>query len=41
MIRKEVMTVEVINNGSRPEEAVLSTGMCTQEPGDNCWLHLD
>ena len=39
--RKEVTAVEVINNGSRPEEVPLNAGMCTQEPGDNCWLQLD
>ena len=40
--RKEVNAVEVINNGSRPEEIILNAGMCTEEPGDNnCWLQLD
>ncbi len=39
--RKEVTAMEVINSGYRPEETILNAGMCTQEPGDNCWLHLD
>ena len=33
--------MEIINNGCRPEDVVLDAGMCTEEPGDNCWLHLD
>ena len=33
--------MEIINNGCRPDEVTLDAGMCTQQPGDNCWLHLD
>lgn len=33
--------MEVINKGTLPNEVTLQAGVCTQEPGDNCWLHLD
>ena len=33
--------MEIINNGCRPEDVVLDAGICTEEPEDNCWLHLD
>lgn len=33
--------MEVIQNGMIAENVVLEAATCTQEPGDNCWLHLD
>ena len=35
--------MEVINKGILPEDnsVTMQAGSCTQEPGDNCWLHLD
>lgn len=33
--------MEVLNSGYRPDEIILNAGMCTEEPGDNCWLQLD
>ena len=35
----------IINEGYQPmeteEEEVMCAGICTEEPGDNCWLKLD
>ena len=35
--------MEIIVEGKLPEETdgMTVSGTCTQEPGDNCWLHLD
>ena len=35
--------MEVVNEGRTPQETevVEVPGICTQEPGDNCWLQLD
>ena len=35
--------MEIIVKGTLPEEESVNApaGMCTEEPGDNCWLHLD
>ena len=33
--------MEVIRKGIGLEKVSLRAGMCTQEPGDNCWLQLD
>lgn len=35
--------MEIIVEGTMPEKDSTDAyaGMCTQEPGDNCWLHLD
>ena len=35
--------MEVIVKGVKPEESCKDAvaGICTQEPGDNCWLKLD
>ena len=35
--------MEIIEQGTLCEQgcADADAGMCTEEPGDNCWLHLD
>lgn len=35
--------MNVIIEGCNPENnsKLAVAGTCTQEPGDNCWLHLD
>ena len=35
--------MEVVVKGVKPEESCKDAlaGGCTEEPGDNCWLHLD
>ena len=35
--------MEIIKAGCTSEEngMLVVAGSCTQEPGDNCWLHLD
>lgn len=35
--------MEIIKEGILPNESVKMNvaGACTQEPGDNCWMHLD
>lgn len=35
--------MEIIREGVMPNEnsKLNAAGTCTQEPGDNCWMHLD